>query len=62
MYERPMVQRLGTLRSLTQFGYGGQNDLIGIWLNNTPIGPAAPDGCGSRFLGYTGPETVCRGS
>lgn len=43
MYERPMVQRLGSLRSLTQYGMGSTNDLLGILLN--VISPSAPDGC-----------------
>lgn len=33
MYERPAVKKLGSLRELTQYGVGAQNDLFGIWLN-----------------------------
>lgn len=60
MYETPKVSKLGTLRSLTQFGYGQANDLLGIWLNNitngTVAGPA--DGCTQNGGVWTG----CRGS
>lgn len=60
MYERPTLQRLGSLRSLTQYGYGSQNDLLGILLNVITNNDAdgAADGCksGGGFL------TGCRGS
>jgi hypothetical protein len=56
MYERPSLQRLGSLRDLTQYGTGNQNDLLGIWLN--AITPSAPDGCTQGGGLFTG----CRGS
>lgn len=62
MYQTPKLERLGDLRTLTQYGWGQGTDTLGLWLTDNGINTSGNDGCSTGYTGVLGELVNCRGS